>query len=29
MIAAAGHWRFLAGQHDSLDMDVKPNWTLA
>ncbi len=29
MIAAAGHWRFLAGQRDSLDMDVKPNWKLA
>jgi N6-L-threonylcarbamoyladenine synthase len=29
MIAAAGHWRLLAGQRDSLDMDVKPNWKLA
>lgn len=28
MIAAAGHWRYLAGQRDSLDMDVKPNWKL-
>ena len=28
MIAAAGHRRYLAGQRDSLDMDVKPNWKL-
>ncbi len=28
-IAAAGYWRFVAGQRDSLDMDVKPNWKLA
>ncbi len=28
MIAAAGHWRYLAGQRDSLDMDIKPNWKL-
>ncbi|MBI4314594.1 MAG: tRNA (adenosine(37)-N6)-threonylcarbamoyltransferase complex transferase subunit TsaD [Chloroflexi bacterium] len=28
MIAAAGHWRFLAGHRDSLAMDVKPNWKL-
>jgi N6-L-threonylcarbamoyladenine synthase len=29
MIAAAGHFRYLAGQRDSLDFDVKPNWKLA
>lgn len=28
MIAAAGHFRFMAGQRDSLDFDVKPNWKL-
>jgi N6-L-threonylcarbamoyladenine synthase len=28
MIAAAGHWRYLAGQRDSLDMDIRPNWKL-
>ncbi|MBI5349239.1 MAG: tRNA (adenosine(37)-N6)-threonylcarbamoyltransferase complex transferase subunit TsaD, partial [Chloroflexi bacterium] len=28
MIAAAGYQRFIAGQRDSLDMDVKPNWKL-
>ena len=28
MIAAAGYQRFMAGQRDSLDMDVKPNWKL-
>lgn len=28
MIAAAGHFRFIAGQRDSLDFDVKPNWKL-
>jgi N6-L-threonylcarbamoyladenine synthase len=28
MIAAAGHFRFLAGQRDALDFDVKPNWKL-
>ena len=28
MIAAAGHFRFVAGQRDSLDFDVKPNWKL-
>ncbi len=28
MIAAAGHFRYLAGQRDSLDFDVKPNWKL-
>jgi N6-L-threonylcarbamoyladenine synthase len=29
MIAAAGHWRYLAGQRDALDMDVMPNWPIA
>jgi len=29
MIAAAGYQRFIAGQRDSLDMDVKPNWKLS
>ncbi len=29
MIAAAGYFRFMAGQRDSLDFDVKPNWKLA
>jgi N6-L-threonylcarbamoyladenine synthase len=28
MIAAAGHFRYLAGQRDTLDFDVKPNWKL-
>lgn len=28
MIAAAGYFRFMAGQRDSLDFDVKPNWKL-
>jgi N6-L-threonylcarbamoyladenine synthase len=28
MIAAAGHYRFLAGHRDDMDMDVKPNWPL-
>jgi len=28
MIAAAAHWRYLAGQRDALDMDVIPNWKL-
>ncbi len=28
MIAAAGYFRYLAGQRDALDMDVKPNWKL-
>ena len=28
MIAAAGHFRFVAGQRDPLDFDVKPNWKL-
>jgi N6-L-threonylcarbamoyladenine synthase len=26
MIAGAGYYRFVAGQTDSLDMDVLPNW---
>lgn len=29
MIAAAAHWRFLAGQRDLLELDVAPNWPLA
>ncbi|MGD8554445.1 MAG: tRNA (adenosine(37)-N6)-threonylcarbamoyltransferase complex transferase subunit TsaD [Anaerolineales bacterium] len=29
MIAAAGHWRFLAGQRNALDIDAIPNWRLA
>ncbi len=28
MIAAAGNFRFLAGQRDALDIDVLPNWRL-
>ena len=28
MIAAAGYYRFVNGQHDPLDMDVLPNWPL-
>jgi N6-L-threonylcarbamoyladenine synthase len=28
MIAAAGYYRHLAGQRDSLDIDVRPNWKL-
>jgi N6-L-threonylcarbamoyladenine synthase len=28
MIAAAGYYRRLAGQDDSLDIDVRPNWKL-
>jgi N6-L-threonylcarbamoyladenine synthase len=28
MIAAAGYYRYLAGQRDGLDMDVRPNWKL-
>lgn len=28
MIASAGHFRYLAGQRDSMDMDVAPNWPL-
>lgn len=29
MIAAAGHFRYLAGQRDGLGFDVKPNWKLS
>ncbi len=29
MIAAAGYYRFIAGQRDSLDMDVLPNWPIS
>ena len=29
MIAAVGHWRFLAGQRDALDIDVLPNWPVS
>jgi N6-L-threonylcarbamoyladenine synthase len=29
MIAALGHWRFLAGQRDALDIDALPNWPLS
>jgi N6-L-threonylcarbamoyladenine synthase len=29
MIGAVAHRRFLAGQRDALDIDVRPNWTLA
>jgi N6-L-threonylcarbamoyladenine synthase len=28
MIAAAGYYRFLAGQRDALNIDVLPNWPL-
>jgi N6-L-threonylcarbamoyladenine synthase len=28
MVAAAGHFRYLAGQRDALNMDVLPNWPL-
>jgi N6-L-threonylcarbamoyladenine synthase len=28
MVAAAGHFRFIAGQRDPLNMDVLPNWPL-
>ncbi len=28
MIAAVGHWRYLAGQRDALDIDVLPTWAL-
>ncbi len=28
MIAGAGYFRYIAGQRDSLDMDVLPNWPL-
>lgn len=29
MTAAVGHWRYLAGQRDALDIDVLPTWPLA
>jgi len=29
MIAAAGHYRFLAGQRDLPDFDILPNWPLS
>jgi N6-L-threonylcarbamoyladenine synthase len=29
MTAAVGHWRFLSGQRDALDIDVLPTWPLA
>ena len=29
MIAAAGYYRFVSGQRDSLDMDVLPNWPMS
>jgi len=29
MIAGAGHYRFVLGYKDSLDMDVLPNWPLS
>jgi N6-L-threonylcarbamoyladenine synthase len=29
MIAAAGHYRYIAGQRDPLNMDVLPNWPLS
>jgi len=29
MIAAAGYWRFIAGDQDDLDMDVLPNWPIS
>jgi N6-L-threonylcarbamoyladenine synthase len=29
MIGAVGHWRYLAGQRDALDMDVLPTWPIA
>jgi N6-L-threonylcarbamoyladenine synthase len=28
MVAAVGHWRFLAGQRDALDADVLPTWAI-
>lgn len=28
MVAAVGHWRYLAGQRDALDIDVLPTWPL-
>jgi N6-L-threonylcarbamoyladenine synthase len=29
MIAAVGHWRYLTGQRDALDIDVLPTWPLS
>ncbi len=29
MIAAAGHYRFQAGQRDGLNFDIRPNWPLS
>jgi N6-L-threonylcarbamoyladenine synthase len=29
MVAAAGYYRFVHGQRDSLEMDVQPNWPLS
>lgn len=29
MIAAVGHWRYLAGQRDALDIDALPTWPLS
>lgn len=29
MIAAVGHWRYLSGQRDALDIDVLPNWPVS
>jgi N6-L-threonylcarbamoyladenine synthase len=29
MIAAAGHYRFIAGQVSNMDMDVQPTWPLS
>ena len=28
MIAALGHWRYLSGQRDALDIDVLPTWPI-
>lgn len=28
MVAAVGHWRYLAGQRDALDIDIRPTWPL-
>lgn len=28
MIAALGHWRYLSGQRDALDIDVYPTWPI-
>ncbi len=29
MIAAAGYWRFMAGQRDELNLDILPTWRLS